>query len=108
MRWKDLLLYLDYDSMEFATDGGYSYIALVPNDQHVILIQAQHDDDWYRATYVQMSRFNDDDNPDVWIEEIIIQLEGLPEDPSNFPVDTFIGLDIPAQVYMRVPGQRAC
>lgn len=96
MLWKDLLTYLKRDDFgETLEDTGF--ISYTIRNGYVIEFQTTRDDQWYKATYVQQIAIPEDGSTEV---DLVVQLEGLPEDPFSMPLapDT----EYPVRIYSRI------
>lgn len=98
VKWRELRAHIsqEEDDASMERDG---YISFVINDGTIIQTVADRDNDWYTATYIQVCKNDEADEPDI----IVIQLEGLPENPTNMLVDGSLSeTDIPIKVFKRV------
>jgi len=101
MKWTELQRYLlRNDSSEVLEETGY--VSYVPAPNVLIRMQSDRDDHIYTATYFQVIPA-DDDAPAT----LVIQLEGMPEDPSSHlligdTLDTFESADLYVELYNTV------
>lgn len=97
MLWAELKDYfVREDKSETMEDTGF--ISYCPKDKYMMQVEATRNDDWYTATYLQICR-NEETTDDVFV----IQLEGLPEDPTNILIGTCADhTNIPVKIYKRI------
>lgn len=96
MKWKDLKQYLVLDGEEQDLKL-HGFVSWVVKDEFMIRVQSDWDGNYWTANYFQIY---EDVEDGVTSQSLVVQLDGLPEDPFSRVVGVDADeMELPVEVY---------
>ncbi len=98
MKLKHLKAYLEQEESDASLDRD-GFVSFLFTEGYLFQFKSDRDNCWYTGTLVQFWRDEDEDEDHI---VLIVQLEGLPEDPFNLLVGHDDDIDVPVRVFNQI------